>query len=99
MMEFARGRVPGRRPAHAPPAGADPIKLTRATVEARPFDSGNAATLVHRDRNGRLKIVDGVTRATRVAKYLPGVLIRVQVTAEQPKADYSSYPTVGDTLP
>lgn len=54
---------------------------------------------VHRDGNGELVIMDGVTRATRVAKYLSGQTIRVEVTEDHPKEDYSSYPTVGDTLP
>jgi hypothetical protein len=54
---------------------------------------------VHRDGSGRLMVVDGVTRATRVAKFLPGHLIRVEVTEELPGDDFSSFPTVGDRLP
>ncbi len=54
---------------------------------------------VHRDGNGRLKLMDGVTRATRVAKLLPGTLIRVEVIEEKPNSDYSTYPTVGERLP
>jgi hypothetical protein len=44
---------------------------------------------VFRDGAARLQLYDGVTRATRVAKLLPGTLIRVEVIAEQPNADYS----------
>jgi len=44
-------------------------------------------------------VIDGVTRATRVAKFLPGQLIRVEVTDECLGDDYSTFPTVGDRLP
>ncbi|MBX9585455.1 MAG: hypothetical protein K2X87_34545 [Gemmataceae bacterium] len=81
------------------PTGADPAKLTRQLSLHGLSVAGMPAPWVHRDPNGRLKLVDGVTRATRVAKYLPGTLIRVQVTAEPKAADYSALPTVGDTLP
>lgn len=79
--------------------GADPIKLTRQLSKYGLSTAGMPSPWFHRDKNGRLRLVDGVTRATRVAKYLPGVLIRVEVTAEKPNADYSSYPKVGDKLP
>jgi len=90
------------RTLHLPPsrwAGADLIKLTRQFSKFGLSIAGIPAPWVHRDGGGRLKIVDGVTRATRVAKYLPGVLIQVEVTADQPTADYSTYPTIGDTIP
>jgi hypothetical protein len=80
-------------------AGADPLKLTRQFSKHGLSTAGMPPPWVHRDGNGRLKLVDGVTRATRVAKYLPGQLIRVVVTADVPNADYSSLPTVGGTLP
>jgi hypothetical protein len=87
---------------HLPPerlTGADPGKFARQFSRYGLSNVGMPAPWVHRDGNGRLKVMDGVTRATRVAKYLPGVLIRVEVTAEKPNADYSMYPPVGDTLP
>ncbi|MFO0821848.1 MAG: hypothetical protein U0792_01820 [Gemmataceae bacterium] len=90
------------RTLHLPPSrsrGADPIKLTRQFSRHGRSTAGMPPPWVHRDGKGRLRLIDGVTRATRVAKYLPGVLIRVEVTAEQPSADYSSLPTIGDTLP
>jgi hypothetical protein len=80
-------------------AGADPIKLTRQFSKHGLSTAGMPPPWVHRDGDGRLKVFDGVTRATRVAKYLPGQLIRVEVTADVPDADYSSLPTIGDTLP
>jgi hypothetical protein len=41
---------------------------------------------------------DGVTRATRVAKLLPGILVRVEVIDDLP-IPVKSYPSVGDGLP
>jgi hypothetical protein len=87
---------------HLPPArwqGADPGKLTRQISRHGTSVVGMPAPLVHRDGNGRLKLMDGVTRATRVAKLLPGTLVRVEVIEEKQNADYSTYPTVGDRLP
>ena len=79
--------------------GADPLKLTRQLSKHGLTTAGMPPPWVHRDGNGLLKVMYGVTRATRVAKYLPGVLIRVEVTAEFPTADYASLPTIGDLLP
>ena len=61
--------------------------------------AGMPAPWVARDGNGLLQIVDGVTRATRVAKFLPGLTIRVEVTEELPNEDFRWCPTVGDRLP
>ncbi len=87
---------------HVPPsrlAGADPIKLTRQLSKHGLSTAGMPPPWVHRDGNGRLKVMDGVTRATRVAKWLPGAVIRVQVTAEESNSDFSTLPTIGDVLP
>ena len=87
---------------HLPPArwaGADPGKLALQISRHGASVVGMPIPLVHRDPNGRLKLMDGVTRATRVAKLLPGTSIRVEVIEEKANADYSTYPTVGDTLP
>lgn len=54
---------------------------------------------VTRGANGELVINSGVTRATRVAKLLPGTTVRVEVIDTIPTWDLSSYPTVGDKLP
>jgi hypothetical protein len=40
----------------------------------------------------------GVTRATRIAKLSPGILIRVEVIGRLPKA-YAADPKIGDLLP
>ena len=45
-----------------------------------------------------LVLYNGVTRATRVAKLAPGVLIRVEVVGEL-KRPVGQYPKLGDNLP
>ncbi len=85
---------------HVPPSrltGVDLFKLARQIARYGQSTAG-LPPWVHRDANGRLKIMNGVTRATRVAQLLPETLIRVEVTAEEPSADFSNLPTIGDTL-
>ena len=64
----------------------------------REVDGGHAATVGLPGSDGALVISNGVTRATRVAKLLPGVLIRVEVIGDQ-KTPVGHYPTGGDRLP
>ncbi len=52
---------------------------------------------VSRGSDGELAINNGVTRATRVARYLPGTLVTVEVIDELP-IPVGGFPTVGDTL-
>ena len=52
---------------------------------------------VKRGSDGEFVIFDGVTRATRVAKYLPGTLITVEVTGEL-RGPVSGLPRVGDKI-
>jgi hypothetical protein len=54
--------------------------------------------LVYRGSDGELMIYDGVTRATRVARLLSGVTVRVEVmrTIARP---VGHLPTIGDKLP
>ncbi len=52
---------------------------------------------VKRGSDGELVIFDGVTRATRVAKYLPGVPITVEVTGEL-RGPVGGLPRVGEKL-
>lgn len=52
---------------------------------------------VKRGNDGELVIFDGVTRATRVAKYLPGTLITVEVTGRL-SGSVGGLPTVGEKL-
>jgi len=55
--------------------------------------------IVHRGKDGELMIYDGVTRATRVAKLLPGQTVTAEVTADRPNKDFTRYPTVEEKLP
>ena len=89
------------RTLHLPPSarfGADPGKLQRQIARFGRSTTGMPAPWVYRGSDGALVITNGVTRATRVAKLLPGVLIRVEVIGEQ-KSPVGHYPTVGDRLP
>jgi hypothetical protein len=53
---------------------------------------------VYRGTDGELVVYDGVTRATRVAKYLPGQKVRVEVIDEL-LTPVGHLPTVGEKLP
>ena len=53
---------------------------------------------VYRGTDGKWMIFDGVTRASRVAKLLPGQLVRVEVIDDIP-TPVGHLPTVGDTRP
>ena len=68
---------------HLPPSrrsGADPVKLQRQIALFGASIVGMPPLEVKRGQDGRLVIYDGVTRATRVAKLLPGVMVVVEVT-------------------
>jgi hypothetical protein len=89
------------RTLHLPPSsrfGADPGKLQRQIARFGKSTVGMPPLWVYRGSDGALVISDGVTRATRVAKLLPGVLVRVEVIGDQ-KSPVGHYPTVGDRLP
>jgi len=49
--------------------------------------------------DGELVINSGVTRATRVAKFFPGQLVRVEIIDYLPRWNVRKYPTVKDKLP
>ena len=71
--------------------GADPYKLQRQIAQFGSSVQGMPMPVVYRGKDGALLLYNGVTRATRVAKLLPGHLIRVEILDD--------LPTVGDTLP
>ena len=62
--------------------GADPVKLHRQLATHGMSIDGMPPLEVKRGADGELVIYDGVTRATRVAKYLPGTLVTVEVTGQ-----------------
>ncbi len=77
--------------------GADPVKLQRQLAKHGTSVAGMPPPEVKRGSDGELVIFDGVTRATRVAKYLPGTPITVEVTG-QLKGPVAALPTVGEKV-
>jgi hypothetical protein len=77
--------------------GADPIKLQRQLAKHGTSIVGMPPLEVKRGSDGELVIFDGVTRATRVARYLPGTPITVEVTG-QLKGPVGGLPTVGERV-
>jgi hypothetical protein len=77
--------------------GADPAKLARQFERFGLTTAGMPPPEVKRGTDGHLVLYDGVTRATRVAKYLPGIKLRVIVTG-QLLAAVGHFPKLGDTL-
>ena len=78
--------------------GADPAKLTRQISRYGTSIQGMPPPFVYRATDGELVLADGVTRGTRVAKFLPGTLIRVEVIGKF-GAPGTGMLTVGDRLP
>jgi hypothetical protein len=52
-----------------------------------------------RGQGGRYRINDGVTRATRAAKLLPGQIVPAEVIQTLPNLDVAKFPTIKDVLP
>jgi hypothetical protein len=77
--------------------GADPVKLSRQVARHGTSVAGMPPLEVKRGSDGELVIYDGVTRATRVAKYAAGVLVPVEVTGTL-VAPVGSLPTVGEKI-
>jgi hypothetical protein len=77
--------------------GADPLKLHEQLARHGTSMDGMPPPEVKRGSVGELVIYDGVTRSTRVAKYLPGTPITVEVTGEL-NGPVGGLPTVGDKL-
>jgi hypothetical protein len=75
QVDPASLRLPGSRR-----DGADPVKLHRQLTKHGTSTTGMPPLEVKRGSDGELVIYNGVTRATRVAKYVPGALVPVEVT-------------------
>jgi hypothetical protein len=78
--------------------GANPYKLQMQIAKYGTSTVGMPTIEVLEAKDGMLVIYNGVTRATRIAKLMPGALVRVEITGRYPRA-CASYPTVGDRLP
>lgn len=77
--------------------GADPVKLQRQFARYGISIDRMPPPEVKRGSDGELVIYDGVTRATRVAKYLPGTPITIEVTGEL-TGPVGGLPTVGEKI-
>jgi hypothetical protein len=77
--------------------GADPAKLQRQLARHGISVAGMPPLEVKRGSDGELVIYNGVTRATRVAKYLPGTLVPVEVTGTL-SGTVGQLPTVGEKI-
>jgi hypothetical protein len=79
-------------------SGADPFKLQRQIAKFGSSVQGMPPLEVSRGTDGELVINDGLTRATRVAKLLPGVTVRVEGVDDLP-FPVGSYTSIGDLNP
>lgn len=79
-------------------SGADPVKLHDQMVRFGSSVTGMPPVLVYRGSDAAIMIYDGVTRATRIARLLPGRTVRVEVIRTIAKS-VGHLPTIGDTLP
>jgi len=78
-------------------SGADPYKLQREIGKYGKSVIGMPPVLAYEGSDGVLELVDGVTRATRVAKLLPGITIRVEVIGKLQRP-HAQDPRIRDTL-
>jgi hypothetical protein len=79
--------------------GADPGKLARQIARYGDSLDGMPPLQLIRGKDGHLRINDGVTRASRAAKLLPGVAVPAEVIQDLPGLDVTRMPTVKDVLP
>jgi hypothetical protein len=81
------------------PSSRRDVDLTKLADQYRAFGSsvtGMPPILVTRCGSGQMVINDGVTRATRIARYAPGKLVPVDVQEERPNLDVTHLPRVQD---
>jgi len=79
-------------------SGADLGKFARQFSKYGLSTVGMPAIKVEVDPDGRLIIIDGVTRATRVARFLPGQHVSVEVIGAT-RYNAAKLPTVAERLP
>lgn len=77
--------------------GADPLKLQRQLAKYGISMTDMPPIEVSRGSDGELVINDGVTRATRIAKYVPGQQVIIEVFANL-RGPVGGLPTVGEKL-
>src|SRR2546430_578560 len=89
------------RTLHVPPSrgtGADPFKLQLQIARFGQSVVGMPPPWVYRGADGELLLTNGVTRATRIAKLLPGQLLRVELIGDM-RVRFGNHPTIGDFVP
>lgn len=78
-------------------SGADPYKLQRQIAQFGASSDKMPPVWVYEGSDGVLEIINGATRATRIAKLAPGRKIRVEVIGKLRKPRGQS-PRIGDRL-
>ena len=78
--------------------GADPARLARQISLFGKSAMGMPPPWVYEGTDGVLILFNGVTRATRMAKLVPGQLIRVEIIGKLARA-FAAEPRIGDLLP
>lgn len=79
--------------------GADAGKPARQISKHGSSLDGMPPLELIRGKDGQLRINDGVTRATRAAKFRPGELVRAEVIQTLPALNVTTEPKVKDRLP
>ena len=77
--------------------GADPIKLQRQIARFGNSSAGMPPLIVYEGSDEALVVYNGVTRATRIAKFTPGTLVRVEVIGRLRRA-CGPDPKIGDLV-
>jgi hypothetical protein len=86
---------------HLPPSrieGADPGKLARQISKYTDSLDGMPPLQLVRGRGGKLRINDGVTRATRAAMLRPGQTVPAEVIETIPGLNVDRTPTIREVL-
>jgi hypothetical protein len=78
-------------------SGADPWKLHRQIRQHGSSKQGMPPIEVMEDPDGLLEIINGVTRATRIAKLAPGETVPVKVIGQYRRSRTKAV-RLGDTL-
>lgn len=78
-------------------SGADPERLLRQIAQFGTSTAGMPPLVVYEASDDVLVVYNGVTRATRVAKLLPGTKVTVEVIGRLNRA-YANSPKIGDRV-
>lgn len=78
-------------------SGVDPFKLHAQIATFGSSTAGMPPLWVYEAADGVLVVYNGVTRATRIAKLIPGATVRVEVIGTLRRA-HAALPRIGDLL-